>query len=212
MWFQIGLPKTASSELLPPGFLIGLVFQQNLNHSQRKEGGRLHQDHSVQLLGVFICQKFVITWHFDLIHWDRVWEAINIYPQMFHVLVTKLISHFCGNSKQLSCIDPEVENVCPYCKRHDKMTSHIKQYTKDRCVPMFDESLELLRNWIITWTTIWLNALQGFVMESREVSFPTWFINSKWLASKKIIVELFALEFSEVSFLLTRSPLKSLLA
>jgi hypothetical protein len=77
---------------------------------------------------------------------------------------------------------------------------------------MFDESLELLRNWIITWTTIWLNALQGFVMESREVSFPTWFINSKWLASKKIIVELFALEFSEVSFLLTRSPLKSLLA
>ena len=61
------------------------------------------------------CRNIVSRCNFDLIYWDGVNNAMMVFPQMFCVWVTKLVSHFSGTNRQLSRIDPTIENVCPCC-------------------------------------------------------------------------------------------------
>jgi hypothetical protein len=42
-------------------------------------------------------------------------EAMLIYPRMFRVFVTKMVSHFCGSNLQLACYGKVESDVCPSC-------------------------------------------------------------------------------------------------
>ena len=45
----------------------------------------------------------IITGHdFNLVYWDGMEPVLKSFPEMFHVFVTKHVSHFCGTNKQLS--------------------------------------------------------------------------------------------------------------
>ena len=65
------------------------------------------------------------------------------YPRMFRVWITKHVSSFCGTNRQLSRIDPTIENICPCCGQPDEPTSHI-----NRCEDPFKHSVLELEDWL----------------------------------------------------------------
>ncbi len=62
---------------------------------------------------------------FPFVYWEGLERVMKLFPEMFHVWVTKHVSHFQGTNQQLSHIDKSVLNVCPSYKCHVKSTSHI---------------------------------------------------------------------------------------
>ncbi len=63
--------------------------------------------------------------NFLFAYWEGMEHVLRLLPEMFHVSVTKHVSHFQGTNRQLSRIDKVVLNACPSCKCHDESTSHI---------------------------------------------------------------------------------------
>lgn len=90
-------------------------------------------------------RKIVAEDCFDLIYWDGVEQAMEAYPQMFRVYITKHVSHFQGTHRQLSRDkSQDVENVCPCCGRRDESTGHITRCQDEGRTEMFHESVDLL--------------------------------------------------------------------
>ena len=74
----------------------------------------------------FYHRKHIVNKHeFHLVWWEGCAQVMHAHPKMFRVYVTKNTSHFCGTNRQLSRIDPSVENVCPSCGCNDEPASHI---------------------------------------------------------------------------------------
>ena len=58
--------------------------------------------------------------------------------------VLKLVSHFSGAHRQLSQIDPTVENVCPCCGCNNESSVHITRCKNEGRTTLFLESVEIL--------------------------------------------------------------------
>jgi hypothetical protein len=97
---------------------------------------------------LFDKREIVSASNFDLIYWDGVSAAMEVYPRMFQVWVTKLVSHFCGTNRQLSRIDPNIENVCPCCGEADESVGHVTRCLDDGRTKMFEESCDLFLDFL----------------------------------------------------------------
>lgn len=97
---------------------------------------------------LFHRRKIVPASKFDLICWDGVSAAMEVYPRMFRVWVTKMVSHFCGTNRQLSRIDPEIENMCVCCGCADESSQHITRCLDEGRTAMFEESVDILVEWL----------------------------------------------------------------
>jgi hypothetical protein len=53
--------------------------------------------------------------NFPFVYWEGMERVMKSLPEMFHVWVTKHVSHFQGTNQQLSRIDILVLNVCQSC-------------------------------------------------------------------------------------------------
>ena len=71
-----------------------------------------------------------------------------IYPQMFRVWVTKMVSHFCGSNRQLSHFNETDDDSCPCCGMPDESAKHVTRCMNDGRSKMFDESASLLIEWL----------------------------------------------------------------
>ena len=74
---------------------------------------------------VFNAQGIVHSHNFDLIYWREMDRVMQSFPEMFHVFITKQVSHFCVTNIMLSIIDGTTKNQCPSCRCPDKTTTHI---------------------------------------------------------------------------------------
>ena len=82
---------------------------------------------------------------FDQI-WRDIMEAVlHGFPKMFQVWWTKHVSHLCGTNRQLSRINPSIDNICPSCGRHEESTKHIARCKDSGWLKMLSLSI-----WIIT--------------------------------------------------------------
>jgi hypothetical protein len=75
-------------------------------------------------------------------------RVLKLFPEMFHVWVTKYVSHFQGTNRQLSRIDKLVLNACPSCKCHDKSTSHITWCRNPGCARTLKDLVGQLVQWM----------------------------------------------------------------
>ena len=85
---------------------------------------------------------------FDLVDWDGVSRALPRFPKMFQVFVTKQTSKFCGTNRQLSRIDPTVQNVCPSCGQRDESSKHITRCADEGRVECWTRSVREIARWI----------------------------------------------------------------
>jgi hypothetical protein len=97
---------------------------------------------------LFDQRKIVSLQNFELICWDAVSEAMSIYPRMFRVIVTKMVSHFCGSNLQLFRYGESESHSCPSCGMPEESSSHIMRCMDPGRLQMFDESAELLLDWL----------------------------------------------------------------
>ncbi len=63
--------------------------------------------------------------NFPFVYLEGMEHVMKSFPEMFHIWVTKHVSHFQGTNRQLARIDKLVLNVCPSCKCDDEFTFHI---------------------------------------------------------------------------------------
>ena len=64
----------------------------------------------------FLHSRHIVNrYEFNLIWWDGVEVEMKSFQKMFQNFVTKHVSKFCGTNRQLSHIDPSIENICPSC-------------------------------------------------------------------------------------------------
>ncbi len=86
--------------------------------------------------------------NFPLVYWEGMECVMKSFPEMFHVWVTKHVSHFQWTNQQLSCIDKSVLNACPSCKCHDESTSHITWCHDPGGTRILKDSVEQLVQWL----------------------------------------------------------------
>jgi hypothetical protein len=97
---------------------------------------------------LFDQRKIVSSQNFELICWDAVSEAMSIYPRMFRVFVTKMVSHFCGTNLQLFRYGETDSHSCPSCGQPEESSSHITRCMDPGRSQMFGESAELFLEWL----------------------------------------------------------------
>eukprot|EP00956_Cyclotella_meneghiniana_P019227 scaffold32771_cov65-Cyclotella_meneghiniana.AAC.4 len=73
---------------------------------------------------------------------------MSIYPRMFRVFVTKMVSHFCGTNLQLYRYGETDSDACPSCGQPEESSSHITRCKDPGRSQMFDESADLLIEWL----------------------------------------------------------------
>ncbi len=93
-------------------------------------------------------QGVVSKENFPFVYWEGMEHVMKLFPEMFHIWVTKHVSHFQGTNRQLSCIDKLVMNVCPSCKCHDEPTSHITQCHNPGWACILKDLVEQLVQWL----------------------------------------------------------------
>ena len=93
-------------------------------------------------------RKIVSPSNFDLICWDAVSEAMDIYPRMFRVWVTKMVSHFCGSNRQLFRFHEIDNDSCPCCGMPDESAKHVTCCMNEGRTQMFEESASLFIDWL----------------------------------------------------------------
>ena len=97
---------------------------------------------------LFHSRKIIHRRVFNMVYWDGVEAAMKEFPELFRVWVTKQVSHFCGTNRQLSKIDPTVENVCPSCGGRNETTSHITRCPEEGRTVMFRKSVAEIVDWL----------------------------------------------------------------
>lgn len=97
---------------------------------------------------LFQRRHIVSNHNFHFIAWDNVARVMSSYPQMYRTWVTKHISGFCGNNRQLSRIDPSTVNRCPCCHHPDDSTSHLTRCLNPGRKAMFTKSVDELLDWM----------------------------------------------------------------
>ena len=97
-------------------------------------------------------QHIINKYDFNLVYWDGVEAAMLGFPKMFRVYVTKQASKFCGTNRQLSRIDPRVQNVCPSCGQDDESSKHITRCRERGRYKMWRWSVDDLVTWVARTT------------------------------------------------------------
>ena len=99
----------------------------------------------------FFHSRHIVNRHnFNLIWWDGVESEMKSFPKMFRNFVTKQVSKFCGTNRQLSRIDPSVENICPSCGQQDESSRHITRCRERGRVAMLQHSVDEIVAWMTT--------------------------------------------------------------
>jgi hypothetical protein len=93
---------------------------------------------------LFQRRKIVNTYWFRKIAWTYVGKAMETYPQMFRLWVTKQVSGFNGTNRQLSCFQTDCINKCPCCGHNDEPASHLTRCTNPGRRKVFQRSGRLL--------------------------------------------------------------------
>jgi len=96
----------------------------------------------------FHAKKIVNKYEFHMIWWDGVETAMKSFPILFRNFVTKQTSKFCGTNRQLSRINPSVENVCPSCGRDDESSKHITRCNESGRRQMLEHTVDELATWM----------------------------------------------------------------
>jgi hypothetical protein len=86
--------------------------------------------------------------NFPFVYWEGMELVIKLFWEMFHIWVTKHVSHFQGTNQQLSRLDKLVLNVCPSCKCHDESTSHITWCRNPGWTRILKDLVEQLVQWL----------------------------------------------------------------
>jgi hypothetical protein len=97
---------------------------------------------------LFEQRNIVSSSNFDLVCWDAVSAAMDIYPRMFRVWITKMVSHFCGSNRQRTRFLEIDDDSCPCCGMPDESARHVTRCRNDGRSEMFAESASLFTNWL----------------------------------------------------------------
>ncbi|KAL3788945.1 hypothetical protein HJC23_000229 [Cyclotella cryptica] len=97
---------------------------------------------------LFARRNIVCRYHYSKIAWDHVGRAMEAYPQMFNLWVTKHVSGFSGTNKQLSRYDGTTVNRCPCCGHNDESTAHITRCLNPGRQRIFQQSVDTLLDWM----------------------------------------------------------------
>ena len=71
-----------------------------------------------------------------------------VYPCMFHVWVTKTVSHFCGSNLQLARFKESTTDACPCCGTSEESAAHITRCMNPGFTEVFVESVSLFIEWL----------------------------------------------------------------
>jgi hypothetical protein len=77
------------------------------------------------MYGACVKRGVVSKENFPFVYWEGMERVMKLFPEIFHVWVTRHVSHFQGTNQQLSPIDKLILNASPSCKCHDESTSYI---------------------------------------------------------------------------------------
>ena len=97
---------------------------------------------------LFARRNIVSHYHYDKIAWNYVGHAMEAYPQMFNLWVTKHVSGFSGTNKQLSRYDGTTVNRCLCCGHNDESSAHITCCLNPGRQRIFQQSVENFMDWM----------------------------------------------------------------
>ena len=80
----------------------------------------------------------------NLVWWDGVEKVMYNFPKVFQEFATQHTSKFCWMNRQLSRIDPSVENISSSSDKEDESSKNIFCYTDDGRQAMWHKSTEEL--------------------------------------------------------------------
>jgi hypothetical protein len=87
---------------------------------------------------------------FEIVWWDGLRKAMNGYPKMYRVWLTKHVSEFCGNNVQWYYWSKgQLSPKCEFCLTEDKYTMHICRCCEVGRECIFQISVKGLSAWII---------------------------------------------------------------
>ena len=98
----------------------------------------------------FNARGIVHSHNFDLIYWRGMDRVMQSFPEMFHVFITKQVSHFCVTNIMLSIIDGTTKNQCPSCGCPNETTTHITRCLDPGRSTAFLKSVKSSKDWLIT--------------------------------------------------------------
>jgi hypothetical protein len=91
----------------------------------------------------------VRTEDFHLVWWDGLQKAMNRYPKMYRVWLTKHMSEFCGNNVQRYYWSKGQHSPkCEFCLAEDEYTMHICRCPEAGRECMFHISMKELSTWL----------------------------------------------------------------
>ncbi len=86
---------------------------------------------------------------FHLVWWEGLWKAMNGYPKMYQVWLTKHVSEFCGNIIQrYHWSKGQHSPKCEFCLTEDEYTMHICRCREAGRECMFHISVKELSTWL----------------------------------------------------------------
>lgn len=97
---------------------------------------------------LFQRRKIVNHYWFPQMVWEYIGRAMESYPQMFQLWVTKQVLGFNGTNRQLSGLQEDVVNRCPCCGHGDESTAHLTHCTHPGRRKVFQQSVESLLDWM----------------------------------------------------------------
>jgi len=97
---------------------------------------------------LFNARGIVYAHNFDLIYWKGMDRVMQAFPEIFHVFITKQVSHFCATNKMLSIINGKTKNQCPNCGCPNETTPHITRCLDPGRSACFVKSVESIRDWL----------------------------------------------------------------
>ncbi len=96
-------------------------------------------------------KNFVRTEDFHLVWWDGLRKAMNGYPKMYQVWLTKHVSEICGNNVQRYYWSKGQHSPkCKFCLTEDEYTMHICRCHEAGRDCMFHISVKELSTWLST--------------------------------------------------------------
>ena len=96
----------------------------------------------------FHSKKIVNEAHFDLIYWEGMGKAMNMFPIMFRRWITKHVSGCCGVNEHLSKYTPGLVNECLACGALHETTAHITVCDDPERSRLYKSSVDDIVTWM----------------------------------------------------------------
>jgi hypothetical protein len=109
----------------------------------------LYQSWGSQVARTLFQRRCIVNpYSFHNIAWDYVGRAMDAYPQMFNLWVTKHVSGFNGTNRQLSRFQDDITNKCLCCGHKDKSSSHVTRCPNPGRWKIFRKTVDSLLDWM----------------------------------------------------------------